>query len=143
MTTKLIPLEYEECTALAQYTDRLIAAGRDIIYTKTVQETYTGFKQIKKNKKMGIQCGLPDYYYIINGQPIWIEMKRNINKKWGGKAIFPDDPEWDKAPGLKPEQRNIMEKSHRAGIPSYVCYGFEGAKLVIDSFILCTKWNDW
>lgn len=80
-----IPTEYEEACVLAEW---LTLKG--IKFSHIAQETFTrnwGTKM--KNKRMGVNSGVPDYICIVNNHLIWIELKRQK-----GGAVSPAQQSW-------------------------------------------------
>lgn len=115
---KPVPTEDQECKVFVEYLELLQGQGLDIIFTHLANETYTkSYKQKNRNKAMGVRGGFPDYVLIINGYFIVIEMKRQK----GGR--------------LQETQKEWINKLMRAEISVYVCFGFDDAKNVVDTYL--------
>jgi hypothetical protein len=105
--------EYNEQKLVVQYLEL-----KKVKFTAIPNSTYTqSWGQKSMNKAMGVRAGLPDMFLIIKNQPLFLEMK----KKKGGK--------------LSEYQKSWYEAINKAGIPCYVCNGFEEAKKVIDKYL--------
>lgn len=110
--------EAQEQIKVCEYLDLLKLRGHKIKYTAIPNGTYTPYKsQHNKNKATGLHKGFPDLFLIINGVCITIEMKR------ASKSI------------TSVEQKEWIEALNNAGIPSFVCKGFEQAREVIDKYV--------
>lgn len=71
----LQPTEYDESCTFASYC-RL----NGFLFSHLAQETYTPSWATKmRNKRMGVQSGVPDYLVIVKNQVVFIEMKRRTN----------------------------------------------------------------
>lgn len=114
--------EHNEQVALVQYLDLL-----GLKYTAIVNSFFgnKNYGMVAKFKREGWRPGLPDVFIIIKknnkSKPIFIEMKKqSIKPKRNGKG------------GVSDGQREWITALNYAGINSYVCYGFEEAKRVVD-----------
>lgn len=108
-----IPIEYFECLTLVDY-----LTLNNIMFTHISNETFTRSWKVKmKNKRMGVSKGFPDYFMIIKGTPVFIEMKRKMKSRVG------------------PEQRIWIDALNKAGIYAFIAVGFDEAKLIIDKFL--------
>lgn len=88
-------------------------------FTAIPNSTYTkSWAQKRKNTATGLRAGFPDLVVIANGHFFCIEMKRIT----GGT--------------LTKEQKAWQEGLNAAGIPAYVCKGFDAAKEIIDSYLM-------
>lgn len=88
-------------------------------FTAIPNSTYTkSWKQKMKNRDAGLRAGFPDLVIIANGQFFCIEMKRTV-----GGQVTKEQGSWHEALTL-------------AGIPVYVCKGFDEAKKIIDSYLV-------
>ena len=117
-TKNTTPLERDEQIAFVQYLEVLQKRGYDIIFSATAQSTYTtSIKQKVTNKAMGVRKGLPDLFVIIDGVPVFIEMKRRK-----GGVVSPEQQEWS-------------EKITDAGILCITCYGADQARESIEDII--------
>ena len=88
-------------------------------FTAIPNSTYTkSWKQKLKNKATGLRAGFPDLVIIANETFFCIEMKRTV-----GGVTSAEQKAWHEA---------LMD----AGIPVYVCKGFDAAKEVIDSYLV-------
>lgn len=111
--------EYQEQCLVAEYLNRLIPSGKVVKYTAIPNGTWTpSFAQKTKNKKMGLNPGIPDLFIIGRTKIICIEMKRTQ-----GSTTSKEQWEW-------------IETLNKYNIPSFVCFGYEGAKEVIDRELL-------
>ena len=111
--------EYEEQCLLVEYLEY-----KKLKFSKIAQETFTkSWGVVMKNRKSGLRKGVPDMLILIpltkkqNGL-VFIEMK----KKKGG-TLSKEQEEW----------REELNKCK--GIVSAVCYGFDEAKLLIDTLL--------
>jgi hypothetical protein len=105
-----IPTEEVEQRQVVQYLEL-----RGCKYTAIPNSTYTkSWKQKVKNRDAGLRAGFPDLAIIANGSFFCIEMKRT------------------KGGTLTPEQKSWHQALNDAGVPAYVCRGFDEAKTVID-----------
>lgn len=69
--------EEVECILLVEYLDILLSQSKIVEYSHTAQETYTkSWQQKRKNKRMGVRSGVPDYIIITPTRVLFIEMKR-------------------------------------------------------------------
>jgi hypothetical protein len=108
-----IPTEEVEQRQVVQY-----AEMRGCKLTAIPNSTYTrSWNQKRKNTAMGLRAGFPDLAIIARNQFFCIEMKRRT----GGTVTA--------------EQRRWHEALNNAGVPTFVCKGFDEAKVVIDSFL--------
>lgn len=111
-------LEYNECCTLADYLSALERQGRILQFTHIPNETFTKFWNIKmKNKRQGVKPGFPDYVILYPKQMVIIEMKR----KTGGR--------------VSDTQAVWIKNLNEVGIPTYVCNGFDEAKVVVDKYL--------
>lgn len=111
--TKYVPTEYEEQIIVVNYAEKVgckLTAIPNSTYTKS-------WNQKRRNKASGLRAGFPDLAIIANDVFFCIEMKRSS----GGV--------------LSKEQKEWHESLRAAGIPVYVCKGFDEAKLVIDNYL--------
>lgn len=91
------PTEQEECERLAAYLEELKLQGKVLTYSHTAQETYTkSWKQKRKNKRAGVNPGVPDYIITTPTKVIFLEMKR---QKGGVTSEY--QKEWLKATDKK------------------------------------------
>lgn len=105
-----MPTEDDEQTALVRYL-RL----RNIPHFRVPNETYTkSWKQRAKNKRLGVQPGIPDLFVLVAGRVLAIEMKRQ------------------KGSTTTPAQRNWLILLNKHGIDGRVCKGFLEAKAFIE-----------
>ncbi|MGH2613093.1 MAG: VRR-NUC domain-containing protein [Rhabdochlamydiaceae bacterium] len=118
MKTKAIKLsEYQEQCLVAEYLDILKTQGKIVMYTSIPNSTWTpSFGQKIKNKKAGLNPGFPDLIILTGTKAFVIEMKVKPNKQ------TEEQLHWQVALGL-------------AGIKSYVAYGYEKAKEIINQEI--------
>lgn len=113
--------EYTEQVTFAAYLAILMRQGKIVLYTAIPNSTWTPSWSVKvKNKKMGLNPGFPDILVILLYRAITIEMK-----------IKPNKP--------SPEQIKWAEALTQANIVSYVAYGYEEAKTIIDNEIALNK----
>jgi hypothetical protein len=110
--------EYDEQCLLVEYLEL-----KNLKFSKIAQETWAkNWGVIMKNKKSGVRKGVPDMLVIIPGKEkdklIFIEMKK---KK--GNVATQEQKEWQCA-------LNRCE-----GVRSYICFGFEESKEVVDSIL--------
>ena len=111
--------EYEEQCLLVQYLEL-----KNIKFSKIAQETFTRSWGIKiKNKMSGLRRGVPDMLMIISQKNekdklIFIEMKRTK-----GGILSKEQKGW----------KDALNKCQ--GVESFVCYGYEEAKELIDNLI--------
>lgn len=105
--------EYEEQKLVVKYLEL-----RGVKFTAIPNSTYTqSWGQKAMNKAMGVRAGLPDMFLIIKNKPLFLELK----KRTGGI--------------LSEYQKSWHKAINKAGIPCYVCNGFEEAKKVIDKYL--------
>ena len=97
------------------------------------QKQHRKHKQKAINKNSGVVAGLPDYYFVINGYSFWIEMKREF-AGWEGRVVNPFYEGWEKSKGLSSSQVHCITKLNNA-VDVFICYGFNAAKKVIDTFL--------
>jgi hypothetical protein len=112
----VIPQETEEAQILAQYCDL-----KGFIYTKTAQETYTGYKQSRKNKEEWVRPWLPDF--IVLGKSVYfIELKRQ-------RAILKNGKRWASPSNISDPQKKWAEKlqSYWKPIVYLLAYGSKEA----------------
>lgn len=108
------PTEEVEQRAVVRYLER-----RGCKFTSIPNSTFTqSWSQKRRNRDAGLRRGFPDLVIIANGKFFCIEMKRQ------------------KGGTVTPEQKAWYEALNKAGVPSYVCRGFDEAKKVIDSYLL-------
>jgi hypothetical protein len=110
--------EYEEQCLLVEYLEI-----KKLLFSKVAQETYTtNWGVTTKNKKSGLRKGVPDMIIIIPGKQynklLFIEMKK---KK--GSVIGQEQQYWNK------------ELNKCKNVSSFICYGFDEAKQVVDKFL--------
>lgn len=81
----MIPTEFEEQVALRQYCDI-----KRYAYFAVPNETYTtSYNQKRRNRAKGVVKGVPDFWCIVNGHLVAIELKRVK----GGRAS-PEQVDW-------------------------------------------------
>lgn len=117
----LIPTEDEECYAFVEWLD-----SKRLMYTHVPNETYSASWSVKRrNKKLGVSRGVPDYLVIVNDHLVWIEMKRRDRKpKRGGKG------------GISDEQWRWIDALNRCeNTQVYVTYGAKEAIEVIEKYL--------
>lgn len=91
-------------------------------FTSIPNSTFTkSHNQRMKNQRAGLRAGFPDLAIIANGTFFCIEMKRQK-----GGTVSPQQKEWHEA-------------LNAAGVPTYVCKGFEEARRVIDRFLVGSR----
>jgi hypothetical protein len=118
-TTQLKLTEYHECLLLVKYLNLLQTQGKVLLYTHIPSESYTkNWGAIMKSKRLGTNAGFPDYVIIGKTKVICIEMKRSGK----GARISEEQLLW------------LVGLSGR-GVPSYICYGFDDAKKILDQVI--------
>lgn len=109
-----VPTEEVEQRLVVEYLEQ-----RRCKFTAIPNSTYTkSWAQKRKNTATGLRAGFPDLVIIANWTFFCIEMKRTV----GGK--------------VSAEQRGWHQALLAAGIPVYVCEGFDEAKQVIDSYLV-------
>lgn len=117
MTVNTTPTEYNDCVSLASYLDILQTQKKILRYTHIPAETFTKSWTAKlKNKRMGVHKGFPDYVILFPKKLLFLEMKR----KKGGITSS--------------EQQAWLDDLSKFAT-SAVCFGFDGAKILIDSMI--------
>lgn len=104
--------EYEEQCAVIKYLE-LIGAKFSAIPNSTYT---TSWSQKAKNKASGLRAGLPDLFIIVGKKAFFIEMKRK-----SGGVVSKEQKEW-------------IKTINDAGIPAYVCAGFDEAVKVINLY---------
>jgi hypothetical protein len=116
--------EDAECSQLVAYLDRLWRHGIVQKYAHINNEVYTqSWNQRNRIKAMGSPSGLPDYIIIIRNILVFIEMKSAKGR-------------------LSPKQKEWIDELKKGGEHAFVCYGFEQAKEVLNSFIPGVKINN-
>lgn len=108
--------EYAEQSLFVEYLDILKAQGKIVMFTAIPNNTWTpSWGQKVKNKKAGLNPGFPDLIILTKTKAICIEMKIEGNYptkeqiEWGAALIA-------------------------TGIDTFVAYGYEQAKEIIDRF---------
>jgi hypothetical protein len=80
--------------------------------------TFTKSWAVKmKNKRMGVNAGVPDLMVIIKNKLIFIEMKR---QKGGQVSEY--------------QKKWIEDLNNCEGVSAFVCNGYDEAKAVIDKY---------
>lgn len=116
-----IPLEDEEYDLIVKYLN-----GLGFVYTHIPMETFTtSFNVKKRNKRIGVKSGFPDYVIII---PYW----------WVGKRhnilLFAEIKRQRKAyPTLSPAQKEWLHNLKSCNELAEVFYGFEELKAYIEA----------
>lgn len=110
------PSEEYECQELAIYLDRLLVSGEVLAYSHLAQSTYTQSWTVKnRNKRMGVNPGVPDYVIVLKNKVIFIEMK-----KMKGSKTSDYQKHW----------LRVLDGKHTH---TFVCKGFEEAKKAVES----------
>ena len=110
--------EYQECVILADYLRLLQQQGKIEAFTHIPNSTYTeSWNQKRRNKRIGVAPGVPDFMIVCRRGLLFIEMK-----KAKGGVISATQKAW-------------LKYLEIAGIKAEVCAGFDQAKVVIDNFI--------
>ncbi len=110
----ILPTEEVEQRQVVQYLEY-----RRCKFTAIPNSTYTkSWKQKMKNRDAGLRAGFPDLAIIANGTFFCIEMKRS------------------KGGTVTPEQKAWHEALNAAGVPTYVCRGYDEARQIIDSYLV-------
>lgn len=101
-----MPTEDQEQTWLIQHLQL-----RQLPHFRVPNETYTkSWAQKRKNKRLGVQAGIPDLFVLVAGRVIGIEMKRQ------------------KGGIVTKEQRKWIAQLSEYGIETRVCRGYLEAK---------------
>lgn len=101
----MIPKEYDEACILAEY-----CRIKGYLFSHIPNETYTRNWGTKiKNKKQGVNKGVPDYIIIIGTKLVFIELKR-----LKGSLTTPEQLEW-------------LERLNLCGVEAVVCKGSDEA----------------
>lgn len=112
---QVIASEYQECLYLVEYLEHLRNMGRVTMYTHIPNSTYTSsWAQKRKNMRMGVSKGVPDYMILLKNSICFIEMKM---ERRGTVSL---------------EQAEWMRQFNALGIPAKVCRGFVQAKEFIE-----------
>jgi len=111
---KNIPTEYEEQCALVQWLEL-----KKLKFTAIPNSTYTSsWNQKMRNKRMGLNPGLPDMLIITKRGLLFVEMKRLK----GGK--------------VSDYQKSWIDSLNECnGITAQVCVGFDEAKKFISKYL--------
>lgn len=118
----IIDSEYQECLWLVEYLDILKRMGKVKLYSHIPNSTYTqSWAQKTKNRLLGVNKGVPDYFILFPTHAITVEMKRT------------------KGGVLSPEQKEWIENLNKVNIRSFVAKGFVEAKVIIDKEIQKAK----
>ncbi len=116
--TLTLPSEENEQAALVQYLDMF---PKQIKYTAIPNSTYTkSWSQKTKNTRTGLRPGFPDLFLLINNQAVCIEMKR-----LKGGVVSQAQKDWIAALNI-------------SGVPTFVCNGFDEAKVIVDKYLIQT-----
>jgi len=111
--------EYEECIILFDYLSLLQNKGKIILFTHIPNSTYTpSWNQKRRNKRMGVSAGVPDYMIITKKKLLFIEMKREK-----GGVISEEQNMW------------IDGLNSVKGVFASVARGFDEAKNIVDNNI--------
>ncbi len=117
MLVKMKLNEYQEQILVCDYLDILKAQGKIVMYTAVnPRPNMEHVGQRMKAKRAGLHPGFPDLIILTKTKAICIEMKVGKNK-------------------LTKEQQEWLIALPKAGIDTYICYGYEGAKEAIDKEI--------
>lgn len=118
---EIIPLEDEEYNLIVKYLD-----GLGFVYTHIPMETFTtSFKVKKRNKRIGVKSGFPDYVIII---PYWWVSKRH------NVLLFAEIKRQRKAyPTLSTSQKEWLHNLKSCNELAEVFYGFEELKAYIEA----------
>ena len=113
MLKKIIPTEAQECETLVDYLEL-----RNLKFSHINNEMRTSsWGQKIKAKKQGVRKWVPDYIIIIKDKLIFIEMKKI---KWS--KVSTEQLEWN-------------TELNKCWIGAYICFWFDDAKKVIDSYL--------
>jgi len=115
--TNTIPSEEIEQINFVQYLEL-----KGIDYWHTPNSTFSKHWSVKtRNKRLGVQPGIPDLFLIINGKLHGCEMKR---VKGGVLSVY---------------QRTWIEKLENAGIPTVVAKGCDEAIAYVEQVLKTDK----
>lgn len=118
MVKPIIPLEDDECYTLAEYLDVLSTQGKVEVYTHTANETYTkSWKQKRRNTRIGVRPGIPDYVIVTHSTVLFVEMKRTTSGQ------------------LSQPQRVWLKSLDGKPVKATMCRGFDEAKEFISKYI--------
>jgi hypothetical protein len=102
---QIIPKEDDEDIVFADYC-RL----KGYLFSHLAQETYTPFWGVRnKNKRIGVNSGIPDFIILVRNKVVFIEMKRI------------------KGGVISEEQQNWIDELNKHGVIATVCRGAEEA----------------
>lgn len=103
---------------VVQYMQILQATTKHfIMFTKIPNETFTrSWSQKRKNKREGLNGGLPDLFIIINNKSLWIELKVGYKKP-------------------SQNQKKWHEALKAAGHDVYVAYSLKECKEIINFYL--------
>lgn len=105
-------LEDDEQKLLVEWLEK---TRKDIKFSALPFSTFTKSWAVKtRNKQLGVRAGVPDMMLVVKNQLIFIEMKR---KKVG--VVRPNQQEW-------------IDALNACGVKTFVCYGYDEAKEVIE-----------
>ncbi|HEY9885972.1 MAG TPA: VRR-NUC domain-containing protein [Vampirovibrionales bacterium] len=97
--------------------EELKEQGKNIKYTAIPNSTFTLSMQAKtKNILMGLRPGLCDMFLIVNGVPLFLELKTSYGK------VSPSQKEW------------IAAINSTQNIRAHVAYSLEEAKSIIEEY---------
>jgi len=109
--------EYQEQCLFVKYLDILKSQGKIVMFTAIPNSTWTpSWGQKMKNKKAGLNPGFPDLFIVTDKKAIAIEMKVKPNK-------------------ASEAQKDWLIALNWVNIPTYIAYGYEDAKQIIDGEI--------
>jgi len=109
--------EYEHCILLADYLNLLQTQGKIKMFSHIPNSTYTtSWNQKRKNKRMGVAPGVPDYMILTNNGLVFIEMKK------------------EKKGVVSQEQQDWIDNLMESGYGAYVARGFNEAKDIVDRY---------
>lgn len=118
MGQSIIPLEDDECYTLAEYLETLRLQGKVRVYTHTANETYTkSWKQKRRNTRMGVKPGIPDYIIVTSHDVLFIEMKRTTSGQ------------------LSKHQKVWLRELDGKPTKAVMCRGFDEARKYIEAII--------
>jgi len=118
MATLPVPKESEEHRNLVAYLQIKRLKFTHVANETGMSRTKGGAWRGVQNKRNGVSPGFPDFLIIVDNQLIAIELKRQKGSK------------------TSPEQIEWHDALNEAGIPTYICKGFDAAREVIEAHLV-------
>lgn len=112
--------EYSITCRVASYLAEMQGLGQIDKFTHVSNETYTKYKSVKlKNKRMGVNKGVPDMIIVGKGRVLFLELK----KEKGGRVSV-EQQEWV----------DSINYTSWSGVAARIENGYDNAIAAIDEF---------